>query len=398
MFSRISRAGINIGVSEKPLEESEKYLEKFHIVWFTDQLDLDSHSWKIESDQSFQLRLGLQKIPQHIHRTSTLSKCIQLLQRHANNEVFLIVTANMPLDEAALSQLHSFINVKYIYHFGSVSPWKKIIGSIEQGQHQFCLPNSCLNILPDDVLTKALNEVDAETQTFIIHQLLLELLVRHEPNVEAKEDFVSFCEEVYHNDQVRLRQILKYKTQTVPIPSIRYYTEKSFATSILNKTLRSYDLAPAFQIRYFICDLYAELRKLHQDQWSDLHVATITLFRGKNIPKEEFKQLRKSEGKLAVINSFLSTSMCEDVASHFVDENDLARTSDVSVIFRIDIDVSENWSKPLASIRSCSAKEDEYEFLLSMGIIFRLKSIVKDRVCYFRMQFHTGTYSFYFVE
>ena len=398
MFSRISRVGIDIDVPWKSLEVAEKYLENFHIVWFTDRLELDRHRREIESNQSFHLFLGLQKIPQRIHRTPTLSGCIKLLQRHANNEVFLIVTANMPLDEAALSQLHSFVNVKYIYHFGSVPPWKKIIGSIEQGQYQFCLPNSCLNILPDDVLTKALDEVDAETQAFIIHQLLLELLVRHEPDGKAREDFLSFCKEVYHNDQVRLDQIRFYKKQAITIPSIRYYTEKSFATSILNKTLRSHDLTQAFQIRYFICDLYAELRRLHQDQWSDLDVAIITLFRGKNIPKAEFEQLQKSEGKLAVINSFLSTSMCRNVALHFVDEHGLSLTDDVAVIFCIDIDLSENCSKPLAFIRACSAKEDEYEFLLSMGIIFRIKSIVKNRVCRFRIRFHIGAFSFCFVE
>lgn len=393
MFNHISRAGIDVVVPEKSLEEAEKYLEKAHIVWFTDQLELDSHSSEIESDRSFPLFLGLQKVRQNIHRTPTLSGCIQLLQRHANNEVFLIVTANMPLDETALCQLRSFINVKCIYHFGSVPPWKKPIGSTEQGQDRLSLPNSCLNILPDDVLTKALDEIDAETKAFIIHQLLLELLVHHSPNFGAREDFINFCEEVFYNDQVRLEQILKYKTQDIPKPSICCFTEKSFASSILNKTLRSYDLARAFQIRYFICDLYAELSKLHQDQWSDplKRVAILTLFRGKNIPKAEFEQLQKSEGELAVINSFVSTSMCQDVALHFVDENDLARRIDVPVIFRMDINLSENCSKPLASIRSYSKMRDEYEFLLSMGIIFKIGSIVKYRVCHFRMRFHIDT-------
>ena len=390
MFSRISRSGIDIAVPMRSLKEAEKRLGAVRIIWFTDQLDLLNQSNQIESDSSFQLFIGLQKTPQHVGRAVSLSQCFQLLQQYADVEIFLIITANMPLDESALSQLRSFLNVKYIYHFGSALPWKKTVGDVHRGQNHFLLPKSCLNILPDAVHTKALCELDAETQIFIVQQLLLELLVRHRPDEKAKDEFLAFCRVMYRNDEARMKQIDSYEQKIDLQTSIQCYTEKTFAPSTLNKILRSHDLIQTFQIRYFICDLYSELLALHQSQWPHLLDVTLILYRGKSIPRAEFEELQRSVGKPVVVNSFLSATFDKDVALYFVDETDHVDAKNVAVIFCMEIDPEENFSKPLASIRACSQKKDENEFLLSMGIIFKIQSIKKNPVRNSRMMFHVG--------
>ncbi|CAF3080226.1 unnamed protein product [Rotaria sp. Silwood2] len=273
-------------------------------------------------------------------------------------------------------KLSSFLNVEYIYHFGSDDPWKKIMGDASSNIIRLSQDESALNILPSNVLSLKLENLDAGTQRLVANYGFTEFLYHHPYTSQAKQEFVRFSRNTYTKDDVRLNQICDFEKQHRSEMALWWYTKDSFPFHILNKTLRSYDLSSMFKIRYYISDLYSELDLLYHLQLKSQLLSCISrLYRGKVIQREEFDDLKKSIGKYAVVNSFVSYSVDKKVALAYVDRGIPESTGNVSVVFCIENNATKDFSKPIAFIKEYSEKPDEYEVLLSSGIIFKIVSI-----------------------
>lgn len=90
---------------------------------------------------------------------------------------------------------------------------------------------------------------------------------------------------------------------------------------------------------------------------------------------DELENLRKSEGELISMNSFLSTSLDRGLAYDFL----LASTDLERVLFKIDANPDLRGIKPFAHITELSYYPKEEEVLFMLGSIFRLGEITRDR-------------------
>ncbi|CAF3355631.1 unnamed protein product [Rotaria sp. Silwood2] len=331
---------------------------------------------KIRKHEKFKLFAGLQNIAQSIRRVYSLEECVKLLRKLSNQSVFLVISSDAPLNEESHSKLCCFLNVEYIYYFGSDQPWKKTIGDVSDGLICFSQEESGLNILPSNVESTKIKNLDAETQRFAIRQLLIELLHRYPCTSEAIQDFLAFCRSTCKDDPVRLNQIRKFENDYRSEQAIWWYTKDTFIFRVLNQTLRCCNLSEMFKIRSYITDLYLELKRLYFVQLPMPLCSILRLYRGKVIPKEEFDHLKKSSGKLAIVNSFLSTSLDKTVAISYAGQGVSESTGNVSVVFCMHNNIKANDSKPIALIDRLSQKLEE-EVLISTGFIFRIGSIEK---------------------
>lgn len=79
-----------------------------------------------------------------------------------------------------------------------------------------------------------------------------------------------------------------------------------------------------------------------------------------------------------MVDSFFSTTLKREVALAFADPDNPIADDSVRVLFRLDIDVLANVTKPWACLVQYSKYPDESEYLLSMGILFLIESIEED--------------------
>jgi hypothetical protein len=129
-----------------------------------------------------------------------------------------------------------------------------------------------------------------------------------------------------------------------------------------------------FKIRYFIYNLFDQLKELHAKSLSQFG-ENLKVYRGKVMTHGEFLKIKESIGKLVITKTFLSTTIDRDVALEFAG-TDLPEDK-VGVVFRMIIDTKVNRTKPFAYIASKSCHRDEKEVLISIGTIFKSVSINK---------------------
>ncbi|CAF1227445.1 unnamed protein product, partial [Rotaria sp. Silwood1] len=99
----------------------------------------------------------------------------------------------------------------------------------------------------------------------------------------------------------------------------------------------------------------------------------LTVYRGQSLDLIELEYLKENIGQLISINTFLSTTTDEEVASIFADDGTNRPAYERSVLFEMTMDTTRcHKSKPFADVSKHSYMKDENEILLSMGTIFRI--------------------------
>jgi hypothetical protein len=125
-----------------------------------------------------------------------------------------------------------------------------------------------------------------------------------------------------------------------------------------------------FQLAFFMTDLYAQLKDLHNENF-DWYNDEINVYRGKLMTKVKFEKLKSSIGDLVVTKSFLSTTSERDVALPYSgvgtkDENV------VPALLHMKINKRRSETKPFAFIRYHSSVRSDDEVLVSIGTVFRI--------------------------
>ncbi|CAF0986725.1 unnamed protein product [Adineta steineri] len=170
--------------------------------------------------------------------------------------------------------------------------------------------------------------------------------------------------------------VLSGEVNTVPqYKSIWWYTRCSFIFENLNKALRIQDIDMLFKMRFFIVDLHKQLQDLHSS--APPLSAPLTVYRGQSMSSEEFEKHKSNIGGLMSMNNFLSTSTDKTVAEMFVN----ASTNEPGmkhILFEIEIDSKIKKQCPFANIEHVSYFENECEVLISIGSVFRIRSMEKD--------------------
>ncbi|CAF1032842.1 unnamed protein product [Adineta steineri] len=205
---------------------------------------------------------------------------------------------------------------------------------------------------------------------FVHSQLLIDCLLRMEPMLTDKNEFISFSLNEYHDNEDMLKIIKEFEDEYSSDRAIWWYTRETFIYRLLNKSLRIQNIDLLFCLRFLIRDIEQQLQQYKCS-------SPLIVYRGQLISSEELELLKQSKGTLISMNSFLSTSLNRSTALEFlntnINDNKLQR-----ILFEINADPCRDGMKPFANISSFSYFPTEDEILMMLGSVFRINNIYLD--------------------
>ncbi|CAF2232800.1 unnamed protein product [Rotaria magnacalcarata] len=232
--------------------------------------------------------------------------------------------------------------------------------------------------LPPEAINTSIDALALTPRAIVLEYLFTEMLLQLLPTPQSKEDFIIFCKNFHADNQQCREKILNFITYYKPENAIYWFTKPDcFLSRIVGIECGSYDLNRMFQIRFFLSDLYRQLKNVHNEQIRDFFSNVVHVYRGKSITEEEFNCLVPET--YCITRGFLSMSRAQSVANGFSGD-DQSTDNKVSVILDIEIDVELARKKPIAFIGHLSAVEHEDEVLFSAGIVLRVVSREETRV------------------
>ncbi|CAF1046650.1 unnamed protein product [Adineta steineri] len=311
-------------------------------------------------------------------------QCVESIQTVTNNKVCMIVSGS--LGKHIVPHVHDMSQVDTIFIFCSnrewhkqwAKEWRKIKGvfaditsiceALKQTAHR-CEENAIsISFVASN---KKLDQLDP---TFMYTQILKEILLTIKFEDKHFKEFITYCREVYGDDENELKNVHELQTTYKNNIPIWWYTWDAFLYRMLNQALRSMNVDIIIRMGFFINDLHCDIQRLHSEQF-DGHQsgATFTVYRGQGLSKEDFTEMTKTKGGLLSFNNFLSTSENCDVSLNFAQQ--AATNPDlVGILFVMSINPTDS-TTPFASVTDVSYFHTEDEVLFSMHTIFRIGDI-----------------------
>ncbi|CAF1376947.1 unnamed protein product [Rotaria sp. Silwood1] len=234
-----------------------------------------------------------------------------------------------------------------------------------------------VSVFSRENIEKTVRDLNKESSRFLWLQLLVDILIQIPYNDQAKDEMLHECKVHYKDDKVAQKSIEEFHKTYKFTEALSFYTNDSFLYRLFNRALRTENIDFLFIFRFFLADMYNQLKKLHTDQFSTnpkYTGETLILYRGQMMRVSEFSHVKDNVGGLLSVNTFFSTTEDFQVAILYSGFDDKNRSSDfISVIFEIEIDLIQPVTKkPFASIEHLSRFPEEHEVLFSVGSIFRI--------------------------
>lgn len=301
-----------------------------------------------------------------------VTRAIDYIQSCDDRRVILILSAHYARNKTILSQFEQLPQIVLIYRR---TPDRFMKNWFERWSMD--APCFISNTLPSRVADGAIQDLNEASQLVLTQFFLTEVILQQLLTDRAKEEFFEFCRLTYADDPRNLREVETFQTSYATKTPIHWYTKATFVFRMVSRVCASFDFVALFQIRYFICDLYFQLKQLHQAQLPRLLQTDLKVYRGVRMSSEEFDRLR-IRGQLFVTRNFVSTTTEENVARFFSGETAMS-DNQISVIISMHIDREGLSEKPVAFISENGQFVDEAEVMLSMGIVFRVLSCTEVR-------------------
>jgi tetratricopeptide (TPR) repeat protein len=146
---------------------------------------------------------------------------------------------------------------------------------------------------------------------------------------------------------------------------------------MLTTALFHQDIPMLYKFHFFIKDLHMQLEQLHNLYKSSLESRIFTVYCGLNMPMKIFDEtIRQEVNNLLSFDTFLSTSLNKDIALQFAQKK--SNNDNESILFHIEIDTNK-LQRPFADISHLSAVECNDEILFSIGTVFRINHVAKEK-------------------
>ncbi|CAF1429628.1 unnamed protein product [Adineta steineri] len=326
----------------------------------------------------------LKRVVNNINTFTDGEECIEFIQTITNNKICMIVSGS--LGQHIVPHVHDISEVDTIFifcnnqewHIQWAKEWPKIKGvftditsiceALKQAAHQ-CEQNaiSISFVAPN----KKLDQLDP---SFMYSQILKEILLTINFEDKHIQEFITYCREVYDDDEHELKNVNQLQTTYKNNIPIWWYTWDAFLYRMLNQALRLMDVDMIIRMGFFISDLHCDIQRLHSEQFDDHPPGeTVILYRGQGLSKENFTEMTKTKGGLLSFSNFLSTSKNRDVSLNFAQQT--ATNPDlIGILFVMSINTARS-TTPFASITDVSYFHTEDEVLFSMHTIFRIGDI-----------------------
>ncbi|CAF1019584.1 unnamed protein product [Didymodactylos carnosus] len=347
-------------------------LENLKLIWLDENFTDTS-----EEHCRLLLVRGEKLIPYRTKPFTEFQLCYNYISSLDKNTSKMFLVVSSLLEKKKRIKFSKLPQVKPIYLFNSYS---------ETNHHPKLLYNpNTIDLRRDLELSEQMTpQIEPDVsfshvnpETSVLQQIVKEILVRLPKNVQAKQDLIECCESFYKTNPAQLKMIHNFNDEYDRFTPCNWYTRPNFRLhSILNRTCISENIDLIFKLRYFISDLYSQLKYLYYQQLSKRPLYT-SVYRGKRMTMDEFQKLKDNIGGLICTNSFLSTTTCRDIALMYCgsDIEELKSHKKVSVVFKIETDTTSMMTKPYANITQWSFKPDEEEVLFSMGAIFKIMAV-----------------------
>lgn len=109
--------------------------------------------------------------------------------------------------------------------------------------------------------------IESRAARFMWSQTLLEILLNiPSPPNNPQRDFIEEAKHLYHDNKYKSREIDQFGREYRSQDAIKWYTRDSFVYRLVNKALRTRDIYLIFKFRFFIQDVYKQLKDLQQNK------------------------------------------------------------------------------------------------------------------------------------
>lgn len=278
-----------------------------------------------------------------------------------------------------------------------------IVGGQELIEHIQFVQNSHSKAIEDGLSLNIYNRKDgyqSESNTsFMWTYLFMEVLLHMKlldsssslPNqlrsVDEKEELLIKLRKKYADDEQCFKMIEEFAATYSSDHAVWWYTRDSPFYEELNKALRYRNLELLFLLRFFIVDIFQQLKtkceqQRAEQQQHDGHsrrISTLLVYRGQLISSKEMGNLTHSTGEFVSTNAFMSATLKESVAREFLDKSpeDPSQASK-SILFEIEITPYVK-TRAFAKISTLSEYGAEDEVLFVPGTIFRIQKIYNEK-------------------
>lgn len=357
------------------MKNAEDYLQEYILAWLDTAIDDDGSTLDVS--------LGLLRTIQQVTTFNNSKKCLEYLSSINEKRAFLILSCT--IDQNLLSDFIALPQLEYIYVFGKETILKKEQSKLVevtniQTLYSHLSGNSRYSTeeendtdfasLTSEATAKSIQDFNGDARIFIFYQLLIEILLRLPKTPEIREQFFSFCMEKTNDNRAQQMIFQKRMEDYTPDQAISWYTDTSFFHKLLNRTCRLGNIKDMFKLAFFMVDLNAQLKILH-DEYFDYYTEQVHVYRGRPMSTVEFNKLQNSIGDLVVTKSFLSTTMEKDVAC-FYSGAGTQKPDFVPAVLHMIINKQRNETKSFARVRYSSQIRADDEVLISIGTIFRI--------------------------
>ncbi|CAF5041747.1 unnamed protein product, partial [Rotaria sp. Silwood1] len=376
------------------IENINNLTQESVIVW------LDSTIEKTKDNQDTKALLR-QLVRGRLFTFDDPNQCIEHIKTELiRKRVFLIVSNAFGQNVIPLIYELPYIQAIYIYCGNRkvaeswTKPEFKISGIFIKKQpllHQIC--NDVVNVCdPDDDLPMSifhlaerentLQKLSDESAEFMWYRSLLMVLRLMAKYGNSKTEMIAECRAKYHDNELEKKKIDDFEQNYCPKRAFWWYTCDNFVYRLLNKALRTQDIEILFKFRFFINDLHNQIEQLYH-QYLDTHASIINhhhlrVYRGQLLSLTELNVLKLSVNELISMNSFLSTTLNQELAKIFAGTNDQSNepSSLQSVLFIIDIYNMSKETTPFAMLKNHSwCLDEEDEVLFTISAIFKVESV-----------------------
>jgi hypothetical protein len=365
-------------MANKLLSIEKENLEDLTVIW------LDEHS------QDLNTKMRLRCIINFLKIFTELEPCLKYIQSIPNEDIFIIVSGQLSFSLIPLIQdlpqiLHIYIFCQHPEKYSSLkssgifTDQELLYNQLSKDVNHFYATHSTTIAF---LTEKSLRDLTKETGAFFWFQLFITALIDMPSSDEAKQDFLQLARTYYTDNDLELRRIDHFGQIYEASEALKWYSSDSFAYRLLNKAIRTENIDLLFACRFFIIDLHRQLESLHKT-YTELirsnNQHQFTVYHGQQMTSDDFVKLKANVGKLISINSFLSTSIDQQVALIYAGDRTIHSTMK-SVLFQIKINVKETsntYQHPFADISEFSHFKEEQEVLFSLAAMFRVESITE---------------------
>ncbi|CAF1608096.1 unnamed protein product [Rotaria magnacalcarata] len=244
------------------------------------------------------------------------NECLQMIENLQGQDILLVVSRIFA--HSILPRIHELRAIRGIFIFceasnlyrcllGDYSPKivdiyndrDSLLKSISKTMRLIEKQNIVFHLF--DRKQNSTRDLSRNFTTFLWHSLLIRVLRKMAVDEKEKNDMLDHCTAYYRHNKEEIKKINQFRISYTSDQAIKYYTNNSFLYKLLNRALRTEDVKLLYIFRFFIVDLCSELGKEKEKLTGN---EPITLFRGQQMSKEEFENLKINIGSLIAVNGF----------------------------------------------------------------------------------------------